>query len=74
MRFSVPLPNWSYLKNFDALPCNPEIKIDFLSDVDGRTTPCNEGSNGVFNSLFLQLVQHYRPLKFLKFQWRILAG
>jgi hypothetical protein len=58
MRFTVALPNGSNLKNFYALPSNPEIKINFFSNVRGRATPCNESSNSVLNPFLFQVVQH----------------
>lgn len=58
MRFAVALPNGSNLKNFYALPSNPEIKINFLSNVRGWATPCNKSSNSVLNLFLFQVVQH----------------
>ena len=58
MRFPIPLPNGANLKNFYALPCNPEIKVNVFSNVGGRTTPCDKGADRVFNLLLFKLVQH----------------
>ncbi len=58
MRFAVALPNGANLKNFYALPCNPEIQINFVSNVRRRATPCNESSDSVFNPFLFQVVQH----------------